>query len=132
MHDDDDYHKLVSDQQIKRAEDMLGDMSFDMFIEKRSRSGQFRPGQLLPLGKQAEAISVMVSEASDSKPKQRVLISNQSIPALQDVTLSFERAGQRNMIEGRVSESRTGRRKADLNQGSLGQEPLHVAMFHAH
>lgn len=124
MKEDDIFHPGVSEEQIRRAEEMLGGLSLEMFVEKRSPSGKYRPGILTVSGQGSTVIKVLVSAAFEERPTDRALLAKEAIPKIENADLVIDERGQKTRLKGHVEASHPGQRKDD--------QELNVTLFHEH
>ncbi|MEM1081447.1 MAG: hypothetical protein AAGH65_07680 [Pseudomonadota bacterium] len=124
MKDDDVFRPGVTDDQVRRAEEMLGSLGMDLFVEKRGASQHFRAGQLADTSTPNQRIEVMVSDPF-GEPKQRALLSHEEVPTMQFAKLNFEQAARTVTLLGRVQSSRRGRRSGDQDH----DEPVFISIF---
>ena len=122
MQEDDIFHPAVNEEQIRRAEEMLGDLNLAMFVEKRSSSNKYKPGTLTLSGQNARTIKVLVSAALEEQPGDRALIATEAIPQSNYAELVIKEADQETRLQGHVEASHLGQRKDD------GE--LNVTLFH--
>ena len=57
----DAYNPGISEEQIRKAEEMLGGLNVPLSVERRAYNDDFRSGVLIQIGKMDEPIPVMVS-----------------------------------------------------------------------
>lgn len=121
---DDRYDPGITPEQIRRAEQMLGDLSYGTFIERRDLGDAFRSGLLIPLDG-SSPIEVGVSRLQSEELRDRAVIYSAPL-ANMHAQLVFDRAGERVKLIGRLEASHPGRREGDAGNG----EPTHVARFY--
>lgn len=126
MKEDDIFHPGVTDEQVKRAEELLGGLSLDVFIEKRNSPKKYQSGRLVMPGQAATTIKVLVSNVLQDRPGDRALLAMEVIPNVEYAELVIEGAGQKIRLKGRVEASHPGQRKDD----QVRERPLNVALFH--
>lgn len=126
MKEDDIFHPGVSEEQIRRAEEMLGNLSLEMFVEKRSSSNKFKPGILMLPGYDAAVIKVLVSAAFEERMNERALLSKKVIPKSEYAELVIRQGVQKIRLKGRVEASHPGQRKDDQKH----ERPLNVTLFY--
>ena len=115
----------VSEEQRKRAEQLLGGGGFGMFIEQRAMDTEFRPGVLIGLDG-SDPIEVAVSPMVDETLREHVVLCDRPLHAKQKAQIITRRAGRETKLMGSLTASRPGRRKEDRE----ADPPVHVARFY--
>ncbi|NKI33883.1 hypothetical protein HFP89_01730 [Wenzhouxiangella sp. XN79A] len=115
----------VSDDQRQRAEEMLGGLSFGMFVEQRSLDNEYRAGVLIGLDG-SDPVEVAVSPMIDETLREHVVLCDRPLHAQQKAQIITRRAGRETRLMGSLSASRPGRREEDRK----ADPPIHVARFY--
>lgn len=121
---DDRYDPGITAEQIRRAEEMLGDLSYGTFIERRDLGNTFRSGLLIPLDG-SSPLEVAVSRLQSEELRDRAVLYSEPLETMH-AQLVFNRAGERVKLMGRLEASHPGRRDGDGGNG----DPTHVARFY--
>lgn len=114
----------ISDDQRKRAEQLLRGRSFSMFVEQRALDNDFRRGVLIGLDG-SEPIEIAVSPMLDEQLREHVILSEQPLHAREKVQIITTRAGRETRLMGALTTSRPGHREEDRK----ADPPIHVARF---
>jgi hypothetical protein len=115
----------VSSEQRKRAEEMLGNHSFSLFVEQRVLDQQYRPGILI-VADSPEPIEVMVSPLNDEELREYIILSRQSLRASTKAEIVTRQTNRETRLVGPLSPSRPGRRQEDQESNP----PIQVARFY--
>lgn len=115
----DEFNTGPTDEQIRRAEEMLGSFNVPTYVEKRDLSEDYHPGSLQPMDRSADPIKVLISRHPVTGEKRHVVLSEEPLPAMREVEISTRRAGQLHTMIGRFEPGHPGRRGEDNQNGTL-------------
>lgn len=121
----DEFSMGPTEDQIKRAERMLGSFSAPTYVEKRDLAEDYRPGSLQPMDKSAEPVKVLVSSHPVSGEDYYVVLSEEELAPIRAAEITIRRLGQLQTRTGRLEPSHKGRRAEDKQNGTLM-----VSFFH--
>jgi hypothetical protein len=125
-HSHDKFHPGVTEEQIRKAEEILGGKDLPTFVEKRNLSADYHTGLLQPLGGRGRVYEVKVSVSPIDGEDRHVLLSHEPLPAMPRAEIAVRRLNQARTLIGRVEESHDGQRDEDR----LNSDRLQVAFFH--
>jgi hypothetical protein len=125
-HSRDKFNPGVTEEQIRKAEEMLGGKDLPTFVEKRDLSADYHTGLLQPLGSRGRVYEVKVAVSPIDGEGRHVLLSREPLPAMPRAEIAVRRLNQARTLVGRVEESHDGRREED----KLNGDRLQVAFFH--
>ncbi|MCA1779414.1 MAG: hypothetical protein LC637_08545 [Xanthomonadaceae bacterium] len=114
----DEFNPGVADDQVRRAEELLGESDFAPYLEKRLLNQALQPATLMRMDKMADPIDVTVSERPVDGYRYHVVLSKQPLPGMRQAEVTWQRAGNVRSLTGRVEASRPGRRDSDEVDGS--------------
>ncbi|MDX1625021.1 MAG: hypothetical protein R3323_00795 [Wenzhouxiangellaceae bacterium] len=117
------YEPGISDDQVRRAEEMLGGLDVPLSIERRNQSEDFREAELIPGDRMADPIPALVSESEINGV--RVVLTRDPVPAMSRAEIVMDRRGTQVSYKGRLTESRAGKRAEDRMQ----YPPLQVSFL---
>lgn len=115
----DEFSMGPTEDQIRRAEQMLGSFNAPTYVEKRDLSEDYRPASLQPLGKSDESVKVLVSAHAVTGARHHVVLSEDELPAMREAEITTRRLGQLHKMVGRFVPSHRGRRAEDKQNGTL-------------
>lgn len=117
----------VSEEQIRRAEELLGGWSVGSFVEKRGLGEDYRAGSLRPLdGVPADGFDVLMSRNVVVGEERYVVLSRIPLPAMPRCEITVRKFGQLHSIAGIFEPSHPGRRAEDRQ----GDTRLMISFFY--
>ncbi|MDT8410365.1 MAG: hypothetical protein RQ741_12240 [Wenzhouxiangellaceae bacterium] len=121
------FNPAVSDEQIRRAEELLGGWSVGSFVEKRALGEDYRAGSLRSLdGDPTDGSAVLISRNPVAREERYVVLSRVPLPAMPRCEITVRRLGQLHSIAGIFEPSHAGRRAEDCQ----GDTRLMVSFFY--
>lgn len=115
----DEFSMGPTEEQIRRAEDMLGSFNASAFVEKRDLSSDYRAGSIQPADRSADPVKVLVSTTPISGREHHVVLSQQDLPAMRAAEITTRRLDRLHTMTGSLEPSHRGRRAEDKQNGTL-------------
>lgn len=123
----DGFNPGISEEQIRRAEELLGNWSVGSFIEKRTLGDDYRAGSLRSLdGGATDGYDVLISRNPVAEERRHVVLSRDLLPAMPRCEITVRRLGKLHSIVGKFEPSHPGRRAEDRQ----GDTRLMVSFFY--
>ena len=115
----DEFSMGPTEDQIRHAEQMLGNFNAPTYVEKRDLAEDYRPGSLQPMNRSAEPIRVLLSAHPVTGEKYHVVLSEERLPVINAAEITIRRLGQLHARTGRLEPRHEGRRAEDKHNGTL-------------
>ncbi len=115
----DEFSMGPTEDQIRRAEQMLGGFSAPTYVEKRDLAEDYRPASLQPMDRSAEPVKILISSHPVTGEAHYVVLSEEELPTIRAAEVTTRRLGQLQTRAGQLEPGHKGRRSEDKHNGTL-------------